>query len=164
MRGITWYVSRIWNLIPYLVFPYPFFPIQNATFTELSFTKRGVSYKVEYYIVTFSVYWKWFWGKGGEDLTVWAKWLQKNVAITEAHFLGALNEIHASRGKLRMRSKRRRKWWIKNVRIELHPPPHSPPFAAATIFCLCSRTVGLIKLVKFHLNRFKCFGAPGSLK
>ena len=39
-------------------------------------------------------------------------------------------------------------------------PPH-PPFSAATIFCMCCRTVDIITHARFQVNRFRGFGAQG---
>ena len=42
--------------------------------------------------------------------------------------------------------------------------PTPPPFLAATIFCVWGRTVDVIKLARFQVNRLRDFGAPGGGK
>ena len=37
-----------------------------------------------------------------------------------------------------------------------------PPFSAATVFCVWGRTVDVIKLARFQVNRLRSFGAPGA--
>ena len=84
MRGITWYISSRWNLIPYLVFPYPYFlftPMQNDSLIR----------PIE----------KWFFG--GKKGKIWHSGQidpQRNTPTTEKRFWMHWAKIDACQGKL----------------------------------------------------------------
>ena len=51
----------------------------------------------------------------------------------------------------------------KHVMVQLHPYAHlPPPYAVATVFCVCGQTVDVIKHAKFQVNQFRDFEPLGA--
>ena len=105
-----------------------------------------------------------FGGKKWEDLTLGANRPKRNTPTTETRFWMHWAKINASQSKLWTHWRNQKKF-KKHARVQLHPyvqPTH--PFSAATIFCMCCRTVDVITHARFQVNRFRGFGAPGGRK
>ena len=149
---------------PIFGFPIPVFPVQYATFTELPLTIRGVSYSLPHIMIAlFGPLKNGFWGQKRKIWPSWANRPQRNTPTTERRFWMHWAKIHTSHGSCG-RIEGTKKKLKKHARVQLHRYAHPTPFSAATIFCMWGRTVDVIKHVRFQLNRFRGFGAPGGRK
>jgi len=112
---------------PIFGFPIPAFPIQYATFTELSLTIRGVSYSLPCKMIAlFGPLKNGFGGAIKEDLTPCANRPQRNTPTTETRFWMHWAKIYASQGKLWTHWRNQKKF-LKSTRGYNCPHMPTPP-------------------------------------
>ena len=145
---------------PIFGFLIPIFPFQYATFTELSLTIRGVSYSLPCKTVALFGPLKNVLGVKGEDLTHLANRPQWNTHTHRRNTFWGCTErkctlLRVSCGRVEGTKNKK----IKSTRgYNFTHMPTPPQLSAATIFCMCCRTVDIITHARFQVNRFR--GGP----
>ena len=137
---------------PIFGFPIPVFPIQYASFTELSLTIRGVSYSLPCKMIA-------LFGPLGVKGKIWSPWQidPKGTHPPPKHVFGC-----TERKSTLLRNKKKLKKAREGATSSICPP--HPHFRRPPYFVCGGLTVDIIKLARFQVNRFRGFGAPGSRK